>query len=52
MIAIVFTNFSKNFEEDDDPMIPGVEAISYLKSDEIFKKLKKKVRKQLSTRIW
>ena len=29
MIAIIFTNFSKNFEESDDPMIPGVEAATY-----------------------
>ena len=30
MIAIIFTNFSKNHEEDDDPMIPGVESSTFV----------------------
>ena len=45
MIAIIFTNFSKNYEEEDDPMIPGVEASAYESNHLVYKKLIENVRK-------
>ena len=52
MICIIFTKFSKNYDEEDNIMIPGVESSAFSNQEKIFKLLVNKFKKELSKKIY